>query len=451
MRENKNGIFKSKWGFILACVGSAVGMANVWGFPYKVGSNGGGAFLIAYLFFIILFGNIGLAAEYAIGRRSGTGTLGAYAYAWSTRKKKGFERVGKIVGWIPLAGSMCIAIGYAVIVSYVLKAFTQAVDGTLMSVKPDVWFGTFAFNKFSVIVFHALVIAGTLLTLIFGANSIEKTNKIMMPLFFILFLILAVRVATLPGVFEGYKFLFKPDWSLLLKPWTWIWAMGQAFFSLSITGSGMIVYGAYLDKKEDIVKASKNTALFDTIAAFVAALVMIPACFAYNLEPGGGPGLLFVSLPTVLQNMPGGRIFAVILFVAVVFAGISSLQNMFEAVGESLMHVFPKLKRVPMLSGLLIVCFGVGVFMEPIAETEGAILGGWGPWMDLVSIYIIPIGATIGAVSWFWIMKKEDLMDEINKGAGKIHGDLWYGMGKWLYTPLAAILCIIALSFGISF
>ena len=147
----------------------------------------------------------------------------------------------------------------------------------------------------------------------------------------------------------------------------------------------MIVYGAYLDKKEDIVKASKNTALFDTIAAFVAALVMIPACFAYNLEPGGGPGLLFVSLPTVLQNMPGGRIFAVILFVAVVFAGISSLQNMFEAVGESLMHVFPKLKRVPMLSGLLIVCFGVGVFMEPIAETEGAILGGWGPWMDLVS------------------------------------------------------------------
>lgn len=425
-------------------------MANVWGFPYKLGSNGGGAFLVAYIFFIVLFGYIGLSAEYAIGRRSGTGTLGSYAYAWKTRGK-GTGKFGKVIGWLPLAGSMCIAIGYAVIVAYVLKGLAQSLTGTLMEVEPGPWFESFAFTKFSVVPFHLFVVVVTLITLFFGASSIEKTNKIMMPVFFILFVILAIRVVTLPGALEGYKFLFKPDWSLLLKPWTWIWAMGQAFFSLSITGSGMIVYGAYLDKKEDIVKAARNTAFFDTIAALVAALVMIPACFAYGIEPGSGPGLLFVSLPTVLQNMPGGRIFAIILFTAVVFGGITSLQNMFEAVAESIMHVFPKFKRAPMLASLLVICFGVGVFMEPIAETKGAILGGWGVWMDLVSIYIIPIGATIGAITWFWVMRKDELMDEVNLGAEKKHGDAWYNIGKWLYVPLATILCLIALIAKIPF
>lgn len=448
--SRRNASFASRWGFILACVGSAVGMANVWGFPYKLGSNGGGAFLVAYLFFIVLFGYIGLSAEYAIGRRAGTGTLGSYSYAWNSRGQA-TGKIGKLIGWLPLAGSMCIAIGYAVIVAYVLKGLAQAVSGTLMEVEPGPWFESFAFRNFSVVPFHLFVVVFTLVTLFFGAKSIEKTNKIMMPLFFILFVILAIRVVTLPGALEGYKFLFQPDWSLLKDPWTWIWAMGQAFFSLSITGSGMIVYGSYLDKKEDIVQAAKNTALFDTIAALVAALVMIPACFAYGIEPGSGPGLLFVSLPTVLQNMPGGRIFAIILFTAVVFGGITSLQNMFEAVAESIMHVFPKFKRGPMLASLLVICFGVGVFMEPIAETEGAILGGWGVWMDLVSIYIIPIGATIGAISWFWVMKKEDLMDEINRGALKPQGNTWYYIGKWLYVPLATVLCLIALIAKIPF
>jgi len=139
-----------------------------------------------------------------------------------------------------------------------------------------------------------------------------------------------------------------------------------------------------------------------------AALVIIPACFAYGMVVGAGPGLLFVTLPTILQNMPFGRLFAIILFTAVVFGGVSSLQNMFEVVGESLLYKFPKLKRNIMLVILAVICFGIGVNMEPIFK--------WGPWMDIISIYIIPIGATLGAVSWFWIMKKEDILDEINKG-----------------------------------
>lgn len=434
--------FSSRWGFILAAVGSAVGMANVWGFPAKMGANGGGAFLLAYLIFVVLFSVVGLSAEYAIGRRSRTGTLGSYEKAWATRSPA-MGKAGGALGWLPLAGSMCIALGYAVIISYVLKAFFQSLTGELMQVDTQAWFSDFSSERYSVVPFHIIVVVGTLLTLLLGAKSIEKTNKVMMPIFFVIFVILAVRVAMLPGAMDGYKFMFTPDWSALRSPMTWIWAMGQAFFSLSVTGSGMIVYGAYLDDKADVVKLSVRTAVFDTIAALVASLVIIPACFAYGLDVGAGPSLLFVTLPRILQDVPLGRLFAIILYTAMVFAGVSSLQNMFEAVGESLQHKFPKLSRRLVLVILCVVCLGIGLHMEPIST--------WGPWMDIVSIYIIPIGATLGAISWFWVMRKQDLLDEINKGTTKPHGSLWYNLGRFGYVLCALILCLVALFMKVAF
>jgi len=432
----------SSWGFVLSAVGSAVGMANVWGFPAKMGAYGGGAFLVAYLVFIVLFSLVGLSTEYAIGRRARTGTLGAYRNAWATRGK-GMGKAGGVLGWLPLAGSLCIALGYAVIVSYVLKGFWGSATGELMKVEPGAWFEGFSGKDYSVVVFHIIVVVGTLLTLLLGAKSIELSNKIMMPVFFLIFLVLAVRVAFLPGAVEGYKFMFTPDWSKLADPMVWVWAMGQAFFSLSVTGSGMIVYGAYLGEEEDVVKLAGRTALFDTIAALVAALVIIPACYAYDLDVGAGPALLFVTLPRILQDIPFGQVFAIILFVAMVFAGVSSLQNMFEAVGESLMNKFPKLNRKITLVILCVLCLGIGVNMEPISK--------WGPWMDIVSIYIIPIGATLGAISWFWIMKKQDLMGEINKGVRRPHGNVWHSFGRYVYVPCALILCIVALFMQIAF
>ena len=445
MTENKKlheRKFGSRWGFILASVGSAVGMANVWGFPNKMGSNGGGAFLLIYLVFIFLFSYVGLPAEFAIGRRSRTGTLGSYANAWKTRSEK-LEKAGGIVGWLPLAGSMCIAIGYAVIVSYVLKALVDSLTGTLMSSSTSVWFEKFSLNTYSVIPYHVIVVVGTLLTLFLGAKSIEKTNKIMMPAFFIIFVVLAARVAFLPDVWEGYKFMMIPRWEELKNPMVWITAMGQAFFSLSITGSGMIVYGAYLEEKESVVPVAVKTALFDTIAAFVAALVIIPACFAYKLDVAAGPGQLFVTLPTILQDIPMGQVFAIILYLAMIFAGVSSLQNMFEAVGESLLHKFPKLNRKVVLVMMCVICLGFGINMEAIFQ--------WGPWMDFVSIYIIPVGALLGAISWFWIMKKEELLKEINKGSGKKQGELWYFVGRYIYVPFTIILCMVALCMKIAF
>ena len=440
MKSTRN--FASRWGFILASVGSAVGMANVWGFPNKLGSNGGGAFLLIYLMFVVIFSYVGLPAEFAMGRRAATGTLGAYENAWATRGKTA-GKVGGLLAWLPLAGSLCIALGYAVIVTYILKALVDSLVGTLMSADAGAWFGAFSSTPYGVIPYHVIVVVGTLLTLYLGARSIEKTNKIMMPLFFIIFLILAVRVAMLPDVSEGYRFMFTPRWEALKDPMIWIWAMGQAFFSLSVTGSGMIVYGAYLSKGEDVVGVAQHTALFDTIAAVVAALVIIPACFSYGLDVGAGPSLLFVTLPTILQDIPLGRLFAIILYLAMIFAGISSLQNMFEAVAESLLHKFPKLSRTAVLALLCVLCLGIGIFMEPISK--------WGPWMDLVSIYIIPIGATLGAISWFYVMKKEDLLAAVNTGSKKARGALWYNVGRFVYVPFALVLCCVALFMHVSF
>lgn len=440
--EQKEHGFRSRWGIILASVGSAVGMANVWGFPNKLGSNGGGAFLLVYLFFVFVFSYVGLPAEFAIGRRAKTGTLGSYENAWKTRDKRA-GKAGGLLAWLPLAGSMCIAIGYAVIVSYILKALFDSLTGTLMSVDTGAWFESFSLSTYSVVPFHIIVVVGTLLTLLLGAKSIEKTNKIMMPAFFIIFVILAIRVAVLPNVLEGYRFLLIPRWESLKDPMVWIWAMGQAFFSLSITGSGMIVYGAYLDDREDVVSIARHTAFFDTIAALVATLVIIPACFSYGVDVGAGPSLLFVTLPTILQDVPFGQCFAVILYIAMIFAGVSSLQNMFEAVAESLLHRFPKLGRKVVLGILCVICLGAGLNMEAIFQ--------WGPWMDLVSIYIIPIGATLGSISWFWIMRKEDLMAEINKGSSVQRGDGWYWTGRYLYVPFAIILCCVALFMKVAF
>ena len=441
-QKRNTASFASRWGFILASVGSAVGMANVWGFPNKMGANGGGAFLLIYLLFVCIFSYVGLPAEFAMGRRAATGTLGAYENAWATRGKSA-GKAGGLLGWLPLAGSLCIAIGYAVIVTYVLKALVDSLVGTLMSADAGEWFGAFSSTPYGVIPYHILVVVGTLLTLFLGAHSIEKSNKIMMPLFFIIFLVLAVRVAFLPGAAKGYRFMFTPRWEALKDPMIWIWAMGQAFFSLSVTGSGMIVYGAYLSKDEDVVGVAQHTALFDTIAAVVAALVIIPACFSYNLDVGAGPSLLFVTLPTILQDIPVGRLFAIILYVAMIFAGVSSLQNMFEAVAESLMHKFPKLSRTAVLAILCVLCLGFGLNMEPISK--------WGPWMDLVSIYIIPIGATLGAISWFYVMKKDELLAAVNTGSRKTRGEFWYGVGRYVYVPLAIILCCVALFKHVAF
>ena len=437
--------FKSRTGFIIACIGSAVGMGNIWLFPARVSALGGAAFLIPYFICVIVIGFTGVVGEMAFGRAMGAGPMGAFGSA-TERAGKG-RGLGEALSLIPVLGSLALAIGYSVVVGWILKYLVGSVTGSVFQ-SQDVDGYINAFNttagSFGNVGWHLVALALTFAIMTYGiASGIERANKIMMPLFFVMFVGMAIYIATLPGAADGYRYLTQPDWSLLAKGKTWIYALGQAFFSLSVTGSGMIVYGAYLSPQEDVVGVAQHTALFDTIAAVVAALVIIPACFSYGLDVGAGPSLLFVTLPTILQDIPLGQLFAVILYVAMIFAGVSSLQNMFEAVAESLQHRFPRLNRTAALVLLGVLCLGFGIGMETIAQ--------WGPWMDLVSIYIIPIGATLGAVSWFYVMKKDALLAAVNTGSKKRRGALWYGIGRYVYVPLAIILCCVALFMKIAF
>ncbi len=429
---NKNGNFKSTVGFVLACVGSAVGMGNIWMFPYRLGQYGGAAFLIPYLIFIALFGLVGLSAEFALGRMAKTGTLGAYAYCWK-------NKFGKYIGWLPLLGSLGIAIGYSVILGWVFRSIQGVLTNELLTNDIPAFFTNMT-QSFSNVPCHFLVLFITCLLLFTSAtNAIEKANKVLMPAFFILFIILAIRVSLFNGAIEGYKFLFVPKWEYLLNKETWIMAMGQAFFSLSITGSGMIVYGAYLKDDVDIPKASMQTAVFDTIAAMLAALAIMPAVFSFGIDPVSGPSLMFLTLPEVFKQMPLGNFFALFFFISVAFAGITSLINMLEAVCESWQNRFHiSRKKAVLLCG--IITFIISVCIE-----NGDIVG---KWMDVVTIYIIPFAALLGAITIYYILGWNALKQELDKGRKKPVGPTFKFLGKYVYVFLALIILILGILYN---
>lgn len=430
-----NGQFTGKLGFILASVGSAVGMGNIWMFPYRVGQYGGAAFFIPYFLFVALFGLVGLSGEFALGRKTGTGPVGSFEQAALSRGKKG----GAVLGYFPLLGSFGIAIGYCIVVGWVLRTIFGAVSGNLFSVDAQVYFDR-ASVSFGSIPWHFAVVAVTALILLFGVtNGIEKMNRFMMPAFFILFFIIAVRVFFLPGSTEGYRYLLVPKWDALLRPQTWIMAMGQAFFSLSITGSGMIIYGSYLKKSEDIVHASALTAFLDTCAALISGFAIIPAVFAFGLDPQSGPSLLFITLPRVFEQMPMGRIFAVFFFLSVLFAGITSLVNMFEVCSESFQTRF-HLKRKPAVLLVSAIIFGIGIFIEALPKM--------GQWMDTVTIFIVPIGALLGAVMIYWVLGLDSVKQELMLGRKKPLPKCFDFLAKYLYIFLSGAVVILGIALG---
>lgn len=439
MKQKQNsgpqGGFDSKIGFILASVGSAVGMGNIWMFPYRLGSYGGAAFLIPYFLFIALFGAVGLSGEFALGRLCGTGPIGSYRYALASRGKKG----GGILGAIPLLGSLGIAIGYAIIVGWVLRSLWGSVSGQMLSMDSTAYFKEMS-GPFSNVPLHLAVIVLTVIILAMGVlKGIERVNKVMMPAFFILFVILAIRVAFLPGSMEGYRYLLVPKWEYLLRGDTWVMAMGQAFFSLSITGSGMIIYGSYLSKNENIPHSAGLTAILDTVAALISGFAVIPAVFAFGLDPASGPPLIFITLPKVFSQMPMGGLFAALFFVSVLFAGITSLVNMFEVCAEAAVKQWKhRRKTAVLLVGA--AAFACGVFLESEPDL--------GRWMDSITIYVVPFGAMLGAVMIYWVMKKPQIMDELNLGREKPLGRWFPFFAKYVYIPLAVLVFLLGIFYG---
>ena len=434
-KSGSDGKFTSSIGFVLAAVGSAVGMANIWLFPYRVGQYGGGAFLIPYFLFVALFSYVGLSGEFALGRLTGTGAMGSLDYVLRQRGRRG----GRVLGAIPLLGVLGIAIGYSVVVGWVLRYAAGSLTGSVLAGDAQGFFSALAVD-FGSIPWHFAAVAVTAAILIFGvASGIEKLSKVMMPAFFLLFIVIAVRVGFLDGASEGYKYLFIPQWEALLNPTTWVMAMGQAFFSLSITGSGMIIYGSYLSKTEDIPHASALTALLDTAAALVAGMAVIPAVFAFGLDPQAGPPLIFITLPKVFAQMPAGRLFAVLFFLSVLFAGVTSLINMLEVCSEAVQRQFG-LGRTPAVLLTGAVVFAVGLFIEYEPYT--------GSWMDVITIYIVPVGAVLGAVMIYWVLGLPAIKKELTTGRKKPLVRGFDFLAKYVYVFLAAAVVVLGVAYG---
>lgn len=428
------GKFTSSVGFVLAAVGSAVGMGNIWLFPYRVGQYGGGAFLIPYFIFVALFSYAGLSAEFALGRMTGTGTAGSFDFIFKRRGWKG----GAIIGTLPLLGVLGIAIGYSVVVGWVLRYSAGAITGSVLAGNAQTYFDTLAVD-FGSIPWHLAAVVLTALILILGVEGgIEKISKFMMPAFFILFLIIAVRVFFLPGSEGGYAYLLQPDWSYLLNPKTWIYAMGQAFFSLSINGAGMLIYGSYMKKDENIIKHSGYTALLDTLAALLAGFAILPAVFAFQIPLNSGPSLMFVTLPQVFAQMPAGRIFAILFFISVFFAGITSLVNMMEACSEALSSRL-KLSRTWAVWIIAAVVFGVSLFLESLPKM--------GAWLDAVTIYVSPFGAVLCAVFIYFLLGIQPLRAELERGRTRPLSRAFPVIG-YSYVILSALVVLFGILYG---
>lgn len=427
--------FQNRLGFVLACIGSAVGMGNIWMFPYRVGEYGGAAFLIPYFIFVFVLGFAGVAGEMAFGRAMGAGSIGAFRKAAQMRNQKW----GGAVGMIPTLASLGIAIGYSVVVGWILNFLAGSVNGQLMSVASEEYFGAIA-TDFGSVPWHLLALAITFVIMIFGVSKgIEKVNKFLMPLFFGLFLILAVRVFFLDGSEAGYQFLLKPDWSYLFQVKTWVYALGQAFFSLSLAGCGTIVYGSYLKKDEDIITCARNVAIFDTLAALLAAFVILPAVFAFQMDPNAGPPLMFITMPKVFQQMPAGRLFLVIFFVAVLFAAITSLINLFETPVEAVQEKFKVSRKMAVLI-VAVIAVLIGIFIE-----SGDVVG---VWMDIFSIYLTPVGALLAAIMFFWVCPKGFAREQVQLGREKKIGAWFEPMTKYVFVGLTIAVFVLGILYG---
>ena len=454
--EQRDG-FKSKWGFILACIGSAVGMGNIWRFPIMVSKFGGLTFLIPYFIFVVLIGSTGVIEEFALGRWAAAGPVGAFGKC--TEERTGKKGAGEVIGAIPIIGSMMLAIGYTVVMGWIFKYCWMGISGSLYALGTEMpaiggafgatapeaatlgeAIGMMASNGIFGIGNGVWQIVGLVVSLAIMAmgvaGGIEKANKVMMPALFFLFVALGIYIAFLPGSGAGYQYIFTLDPAGLLNPQVWIFAFGQAFFSLSVAGNGSVIYGSYLPKNEDLPSSARNVALFDTLAALLAACVILPAMAAGGVEPSaGGPGLMFVYLVNVFNGMPGGRIVGMIFFICVLFAGVSSIVNLYEAPVAFLQEKL-HLKRLPSVVAIGVVGMVVSIMIQPWTSQ----------WMDVVSIYICPLGALLAGIMFFWVLKKETALDAVHQGrtAGKSDiGSWFYPLGKYVYC-IAALVALIA-------
>lgn len=430
--------FRSRTGFILACIGSAVGMGNIWLFPTRISAYGGATFLIPYLIFVVLIACTGVIGEMAFGRATRQGPVGAFGQA--TEKRFGSKTPGMLLGLFPVVGSLAMAIGYSVVVGWIFKytfgSFTGMTSGFTSVDDYANLFGATATDNMA---WQIIGMAAAIIILIFGiGKGIEKANKVMMPLFFFMFVGLAIYVLTLPNAAEGYHYIFvlKPEG--LADPMVWVFALGQAFFSLSIAGNGTLIYGSYLSDKENVPHSAIMVGIFDTLAAVLASLVIIPAMATVGQQlSSGGPGLMFIFLPNLFAEMPGGVLFMIIFFVAVLFGGLTSLINLYEAPIATLQELLGLNRK---LAVLIIGAVGivVGLLIQTIVSD----------WMDFCSIIMCPIGAFLAGVMFYWVLGKKNALAEVNKGRTKPLGAWFYPLAKYVFCAVTIVVLVVGFALG---
>ena len=428
--NHNRGSFSGRIGYVLAVAGSAVGLGNIWRFPYLAAKYGGGIFLLIYILLTASFGYVLIMSETALGRMTRKSPVGAFEHFGKTKSFK-------IGGWLNAVIPMLIVPYYSTIGGWVIKYLVEYFKGNVQAVAEDGYFGNFISDSWQVELWF-LVFAALVFIIILGGvqNGVERMSKIMMPVLFGLFLVLAVYIATLPGAQEGYKYILTINPAGLADPKVWVFAFGQAFFSLSVAGNGSVIYGSYLPEGEDIPSSARNVAVFDTIAALLAALVIVPSMAAVLgagiSEVHGGPGLMFVYLVNVFNAMPGGRIIGVVFFICVLFAGVSSIVNLYEAPIAFLQEQF-KFKRAAAVGTIGVIGLIVSISIQPWTSQ----------WMDVVSIYICPLGALLAAVMFFWIGGKKLVLESVNLGARKPIGKWFYPLSKYVYCA-CALLALVA-------
>lgn len=424
--------WNSRTGFIVAAAGSAVGLGNIWKFPYITGVNGGGAFVLVYLACILVVGVPVMVAEILLGRASRSSPVRAFRSLSPPRS----PWVG--VGVLGILTALLLISFYSTVAGWALHYTYLSVSNQIAGSDPSQIQGLFEALRSSPAVGVGWQLAFLLLT--FGvvsagvSHGIERWARIMMPALFVLLLILMVKATTMPGWSQGLDFMAGMHTDQLTASGV-LEALGHAFFTLSLGMGSMITYGSYLRAKDDLASASLVTAGTDTVVALVASMVLFPIVFTFGLEPGAGPGLLFVTLPTALAQMSGGTLLSVVFFVMLVFAALTSAIAIVEVLAAYLIDDFGVARgRACLLGAAAVTALGV----------PATVSGPWFDWVDyLVSNWALPLGGLGSSIFVAWKMNAALRRGEFESGSA-----LARFYGSWLWTlkypvPIGIVLVFL--------
>ena len=418
--------FGSRLGFILIAAGCAIGLGNVWRFPYIVGQYGGAAFILIYLLFLIIFGVPIMTMEFAVGRASQRSLVCSF----KELEPKGTK--WHWFGWVGLAGNYLLMMFYTTVSGWMFAYFIKMTKGDFVGKNTQQIADIFAQLKSSPLQSVGYMLLVTILGFLvcsFGLKKgVEKINKTMMLALLAIIAVLAVRSVTLDGAGEGLRYYLVPDFARLTENWgeTLFAALGQAFFTLSIGMGSMAIFGSYIGKERRLMGEAVSVAALDTFVAFAAGLIVIPACFAYDVDPAGGPGLLFETLPRVFNSMAGGRIWGSLFFLFMIFAAMSTVTAVFENLISFFMDMWGWSRRKACLFNgavMLVLALPCALGFNLLAGIHP--LGGTSTIMDLedfiISNNILPLGSLAYVLFCSWNKRGwgwAPFMAEANTGAG---------------------------------